>query len=74
MRTLRLIVREDGTTTLPPDIAPGPVELWLVEPSRPRRQLPPEAAFGALRTDGPSPSDEDVARLLDEARMERFSR
>jgi hypothetical protein len=42
-----------------------------IEPAKPPRQTLSKA-FGLLATDGPPPTDEEVAQWLDEHRMEKF--
>ncbi len=46
----------------------------LTEPAeaRERKRKALSELFGMLKTDKPAPSDEDVARWLDERRMERY--
>ncbi len=57
----RLTLIQDLLATLVPDVATA-------------RQRPPTLAraLGLLGTDQPAPSDEDIARLLDERRRERY--
>lgn len=56
----RLTLVQDVLATLAPDITP------------PRRQPTLARALGLLATDVAAPSDEDVAKLLDQRRQERY--
>lgn len=57
----RISLAEELLRSLIPDI----------QKTRPRRNTL-KKALGLLATDAPAPSDEEIRRLLDERRMERY--
>lgn len=58
---------------LPAEVPPGRAEIIvIVAPTAPRGGI--SGLVGLLRSDGAAPDDEEVARILDEAREERAGR
>lgn len=69
-------VGEDRIVRLPGEVPPGRAEIIvLVSAPQPQRTAPGLAPLvGILRTEDAAPTDDEVKRILDDARTERAGR